>query len=127
LHAAEAARQEALEAVETAEADLVGARHRLEQDQAVAGRAERDRVRYQALVEKREISRSEYDARETESIAASQAVETDLATIRAGEKKVAQSRSLVEQRAAQVASARTAPQQLQTARENSATAEGAIE
>src|SRR5580658_7808213 len=84
LRSAEAARQEALEAVETAEADLVGARHRLEQDQAVAGRAERDRVRYEALVEKREISRSEYDARETESIAASQAVETDLATIRAG-------------------------------------------
>jgi membrane fusion protein (multidrug efflux system) len=127
LHASEAARQEALEAVETVEADLAGARHRLEQDQAVAGRAERDRVRYQALVEKREISRSEYDARETESVAAAQAVETDLATIRAGEKKVAQSRSLVEQRAAQVASASTAPQQSQTARENSATAEGAIE
>src|SRR5271165_3497477 len=39
LHSAEAARQEALGAVETAEADLAGARHRLEQDQAVAGRA----------------------------------------------------------------------------------------
>lgn len=127
LHVAEAARQEALDAVETAEAELAGARHRLEQDQAIAGRAERDRVRYQALVEKREISRSECDTRETESIAAAQAVETDLATIQANEKKVAQSRSLVEQRTAQVASARTAPQQLQTARENSATAEGAIE
>jgi membrane fusion protein (multidrug efflux system) len=127
LHSAEAARQEALEAVETAEADLVGARHRLEQDQAVAGRAERDRVRYQALVEKREISRSAYDARETESIAAAQIVETDLAAIAADERKVAQSRSMVEQREAQVVSARTAPQQLQNARANSATADGAIE
>jgi membrane fusion protein (multidrug efflux system) len=127
LHSAEAARQEALEAVETAEADLAGARHRLEQDQAVAGRAERDRARYQALVEKREISRSAYDARETESIAAAQTVETDLAAIVADERKVAQSRSMVGQREAQVVSARTAPQQLQNARENSATAEGAIE
>jgi len=127
LHSAEAAHQEALEAVETAQADLLGARHRLEQDQAVAGRAERDRVRYQALVEKREISRSAYDSRETESIAAAQTVETDFATIAADERKVAQSRSLVEQREAQVASARTAPQQLQNARENSATAQGAIE
>ncbi len=127
LHSAEAARQEALEAVETAEADLAGARHRLERDQAVAGRAERDRVRYQALVEKREISRSAYDARETESVAAAQTVETDLSTIAADERKVAQSRSIVEQREAQVVSARTAPQQLQNARENSATAEGAIE
>jgi len=82
LRSAEAARQEAAEAVETAEADLAGARHRLEQDQAIAGRAERDRVRYQALVEKREISRSAYDARETESIAAAQAVETDCGPLR---------------------------------------------
>jgi membrane fusion protein (multidrug efflux system) len=127
LHSAEAARQEALEAVETAEADLAGARHRLEQDQAVAGRAERDRVRYRALVEKREISRSAFDARDTEAVAAAHAVETDLAAISADERRVAQSRSLVRQREAQVESERTAPQQLQNARENSATAEGAIE
>jgi membrane fusion protein, multidrug efflux system len=127
LRAAEAARQEAIESVEAAEADLAGAHHRLEQDQAVAGRAERDRVRYEALVEKREISRSAYDARQTEAIATAQTVETDLAAIAADERKVAQSRSLVEQREAQVAGSRTAPQQLQNARENSATAEGAIE
>ncbi len=127
LHAAEAARQEALEAVETVQADLTGARHRLEQDQAVAGRAERDRIRYQALVEKREISRSAYDARETDAITAAQAVQTDLATIAADEKKVAQSLSLVEQREAQIASARTAPEQLQNARANSDSAQAAIE
>ena len=127
LHAAEAARQEALEAVEMTQADLTGARHRLEQDQAVAGRAERDRVRYQALVEKREISRSAYDARETEAISAAQAVETDMATIAADEKKVAQSLSLVEERAAQIASTRTAPEQLQNARANSDSAQAAIE
>jgi membrane fusion protein (multidrug efflux system) len=127
LHATEAARLVAIEAVQTADADLAGARHRLEQDQAIAGRAERDRVRYEALVEKREISKSAYDSRETESIAAAQTVETDLATIAADERKVEQARSVVDQRNAQVASARTAPQQLQNARANSATADSAIE
>ena len=126
LHAAEAARQEALDAVETAQADLLGAQHRLEQDNAVAGRAERDRARYQALVEKREISRSAYDARETEALAAAQAVETDRAAVTANERKIAQARSLVEQREAQVASARTAPEQTQDAQANSESSQGAI-
>ena len=41
--------------------------------------------------------------------------------------KVAQARSLVDQRNAQIASARTAPQQLQNARANSDSAQGAID
>jgi membrane fusion protein (multidrug efflux system) len=127
LRAAEAAEEEALAGVQTAQADLDGAQHRLEQDQQLAGRAERDRVRYQALVEKREISRSFYDARETEALAAAQAVETDRAAIAADERKVAQARSLVAQRAAQIEGARTAPEQLQNARANSESAEGAID
>ncbi len=127
LRAAEAAQQEALAAVETAQADMLGAQHRLEQDEAVAGRAERDRVRYQALVEKREISRSAYDSRETESISAAQTVETDRAAIAADERKIAQARSLVVQREAQIAGARTAPQQLQNARANSESAQAAID
>jgi membrane fusion protein (multidrug efflux system) len=53
LHLAEAARQEAVASVAAAEADLTAAQHRVQQDQAVADRAERDRVRYAALVEKR--------------------------------------------------------------------------
>jgi membrane fusion protein (multidrug efflux system) len=127
LRAAEAAREESLAGVETAQAELLGAQHRLERDAAVAGRAERDRVRYQALVEKREISRSDYDARETEALAAAEAVETDRAAIAAGERKVAQARSVVVQREAQIESARTAPQQLQSARANSDSAQGAID
>jgi membrane fusion protein, multidrug efflux system len=127
LRAAEAAHQEALAAVGTAQADLLGAQHRLEQDQANAERAERDRVRYQALVEKREISRSAYDARETEAISAAQAVEADRASMAADERKVAQARSLVEQREAQIAAARTAPEQLQNARANSESAQAAID
>jgi membrane fusion protein (multidrug efflux system) len=127
LRVAEAAHQEAVAGVETAQADLLGAQHRLERDEAVAGRAERDRVRYKALVEKREISRSDYDARETESLAAAQAVESDRAAIAADERKVAQGGSVVVQREAQIESARTAPQQLQNARANSDSARGAID
>jgi len=127
LRATEAAHQEALAAVEAASADLLGAQHRLERDEAVAGRAERDRVRYQALVEKREISRSAYDSRETEAVSAAQAVETDRATVAAAERKVAQAHSLVDQRAALIASAQTAPQQLQNARANSESAQAAID
>jgi membrane fusion protein, multidrug efflux system len=127
LRAAEAAHEEALAAVETSQADLLAAQHRLEQDEAVAGRAERDRARYQALVEKREISRSDYDARETDARAAAQAVETDRATVAADERKVAQARSVVAQREAQIASAQTAPQQLQNAHAASDSAQAAID
>jgi membrane fusion protein (multidrug efflux system) len=126
LRAAEAAHQEAVAGVETAQAELLGAQHKLEQDEAVAGRAERDRARYQALVEKREISRSDYDARETESIAAARVVETDRATIVADERKIAQARNVVVEREAQIASARTAPEQLQNARASSDSAQAAI-
>jgi hypothetical protein len=49
------------------EANLVGAHHKLKQDEAIYARAERDRFRCLALVEKREISRSDYDARETDA------------------------------------------------------------
>ena len=127
LRAAEAAHQQALAAVETAAAELLAAQHKLQQDEAVAGRAERDRVRYQALVEKREISRSDYDSRETESIADARAVETDRATVAADEKNVAQARSVVAQREAQIASARTAPEQVQNARATSESAQAAID
>jgi multidrug resistance efflux pump len=52
------------------EANLKAAQHRVEHDLVNADRAERDRVRYLALVDKKEISRSEYDARESEARAA---------------------------------------------------------
>ena len=49
---------------------------------ALYARAERDRGRYQTLVEKREISRSDYDARETEAIAAAETLASDRAVVR---------------------------------------------
>jgi membrane fusion protein (multidrug efflux system) len=63
LTVAREGQDEAAASVAVEEANLRAAQHRVEQDVVNAGRAERDRVRYLALVEKREISRSEYDAR----------------------------------------------------------------
>src|SRR5580693_8649268 len=110
LHSAEAAREQALASVESAQANLVVAQHKLRQDEAIYARAERDRVRYQALVEKHEISRSDYDARETDATAAAQTVESDRAAITAREQNIAVARSLVDQRDAQIQGARSAPQ-----------------
>ena len=127
LHIAEAARQEAVESVAASQADLVAAQHRVQQDEASAARAERDRVRYAALVEKREISRSYYDARETEAATTTQTLESDRAAVAAAEQKIAQARSLVLQREAQIASARTAPQQALDARAQSSSAQGELD
>jgi membrane fusion protein (multidrug efflux system) len=127
LHSAEAAREQALASVDSERANLVASQHKLRQDEAIYARAERDRVRYQALVEKREISRSDYDARETEATAAAQAVEGDRAAINSREQRIAEARSLVVQREAQIDTARSAPQQVIDAGAKSDSAAGHLE
>ena len=57
LRLAEAARDEAVAAVDSEEANLAAAQHRVKQDEAVYARAERDRVRYQGLVDGGVVSR----------------------------------------------------------------------
>jgi membrane fusion protein, multidrug efflux system len=127
LHAATAAKEQALANVKSEQANLVAMQHKMQQDEAIQARAERDRIRYQALVEKREISRSDYDARETEAIAAAQAVEADQAAVAATEQRIAEARSLVVQREAQIESAHIAPQQVTDARAKSDSAAGHLE
>jgi membrane fusion protein (multidrug efflux system) len=124
LHAAEAARQQAIAGLEAEQANVLAAQHRLQQDEALFARAERDRVRYKSLVDKREISRSDYDARETEAAAAAQAVEADRAAVQSSERRIAEARALVSQRDAQIDAARTAPQQIVNARAKSQSAAG---
>ncbi len=124
LRLAEASHRAALASVDAEQANLLAAQHKVEQDAAIAARAERDRVRYEALVEKREISRSDYDARQTEAAATAHAVESDRAAVTAEEHKIAELQSLVVQRGAQVDSARTAPQQATDARAKSQSAVG---
>ena len=55
LHAAEAALNEAAASVDAEEANLTSIRHKVEQDEALYASGERDRARYQALVDEREI------------------------------------------------------------------------
>jgi membrane fusion protein (multidrug efflux system) len=127
LRLAEAAQETAAASVGAEQANLVAAQHKVQQDEALYSRAERDRVRYQALVEKREISRSDYDARETESLATAQALESDRATVASIHQKIAQASSLVAERRAQVQEARTAPQQLVDAQAKSQSSAGEVE
>jgi membrane fusion protein (multidrug efflux system) len=127
LHSAEAAKEQALASVNSEQANLLAAQHKLQQDEAIYARAERDRIRYQAMVEKHEISRSDYDARETEAIAAAQAVEADRAAVTAKEQNIAEAHSLVVQREAHIEAARAAPQQVTDARAKSDSAAGHLE
>jgi membrane fusion protein (multidrug efflux system) len=119
LHAAEAAKDQALASIDAEQSDLLAAEHRLQQDQAIYARAERDRIRYKSLVDKHEISRSDYDSRETEATAAAQAVEADRAAVASRQQHIAEARALVVQRQAQIDAARTAPQQVVDARAKS--------
>ncbi|HEY6850271.1 MAG TPA: HlyD family secretion protein [Terracidiphilus sp.] len=127
LHVAEAAQKQAVETVAAAEAELTSAQARVHQDEAFAGRAERDRVRYAALVDKREISRSFYDARATEATAAAQTLASDRAAVAAAEQQIAEARSLVVEREAQVANAQTAPEQYSDAVAHSSSAQGELD
>jgi membrane fusion protein (multidrug efflux system) len=127
LHSAEAARVQALASVESGQANLAAAQHKLQQDEAIYARAERDRVRYRALVEKHEISRSDYDARETEAVAAAQALEADRAAIVSKEQGIVEARGVVAEREAQIEAARIAPQQVTDARAKSQSAAGHLE
>ena len=127
LHLSEAAREQAVESVAAAEANLTAAHARVQQDEALAGRAERDRLRYAALVEKREISRSFYDARMTEAAATAQTLASDVAAVQAAQQRIAEAKSLVADREAQVASARTAPEQFSDAVARKSSAEGELD
>lgn len=127
IRAAEAAKEQAGARVSAAQANLLAAQHKLQQDEAIYARAERDRVRYQALVAKHEISRSDYDARETEAATAAQAVESDRAAISSGEQQIAEANSLVSQRQALLEAVNTAPAQVNDARAKSQSAGAQVE
>src|SRR5215468_4461392 len=126
LTLAEAAVDEAEAALATEEANLAAAQHKVQQDQAIAARAERDRVRYKSLVEAGVVSQLDYDAREAEALADAQTVDSDLALVRAEEQKIAQVKKLILQREAQVGAARTAPEQVSDAKSKSESSIGQV-
>ncbi len=126
LRLAEAARDEAIAAVDSEEANLAAAQHRVKQDEAVSARAERDRIRYKGLVEGGVVSQLEYDAHEAEALADAQALEADRAVVTSEQHKIGQLRSLIAQREAQVQAARTAPQQVSEAQAKSESSTGQV-
>ena len=126
LTLAEAAVDEADAALATEEANLAAAQHRVQQDQALAARAERDRMRYKSLVDAGVVSRLDFDAREADALADAQAVDADLALVRAEEQRVKQVKKLILQREAQVGAARTAPEQVNDARAKSESSIGQV-
>jgi membrane fusion protein (multidrug efflux system) len=105
----------------------VAAQHRVEQELVNAERTERDRVRYAALVEKHEISRSEYDAHDSEAQMAAATLAADRATVVAAQNKIAQARKRVAQKQSDVQDALTAPNQLSSAEARSAAAAAEVE
>lgn len=127
LQLAEAARAQSIEGVAAAEDALASVQAKVQQDEAVAGRAERDRIRYAALVEKREISRSYYDARETEATADAETLAATRAALKEAQQNVAEAKALVAQREAEVSSARTAPEQYSGAVEHQSAAQGELD
>ena len=127
LHVTEAEEKAAVESVAEAEAALEAARKRVNEDTAIAAHAERDRVRYAALVEKHEISRSFYDARDTDAKTATDALAADQAAEAAVVSKVTEAQRDVAQRLAEIDAAETAPQQISDARARSASANGVLE
>jgi len=117
---------EAEERVAAEEANLSVAEHRVEHDAAVSDRAERDSQRYLALVEKREISRSEYDARESDAKAALETLEADRAAVRAAQRAIAGAKRRVAQKRAEIAGARSATDRVADATARSAAAAGQV-
>jgi membrane fusion protein, multidrug efflux system len=126
LTLAEAAVDEAHAALASEEANLAAAQHRVQQDQAIAARAERDRTRYQSLVDAGVVSQLDFDAREADALADAQAVDADLALVRAEEQKIKQVKKLILQREAQVGAARTAPEQVNDAKAKSESSTGQV-
>jgi membrane fusion protein (multidrug efflux system) len=126
LAAARAARDEAAATIDTEQAKLSVAEFEVQRDEALAARAERDRVRYLALVEKKEISRSDYDQRETDATAATHTLEADRAAVTAARNALVEARARVAQKQAEIDGAETAPDQVTDAQAQSQTAAGQL-
>ena len=124
---AKAAREQANQEVNGAQSQVLAAQHRVQLDQALADRAERDRVRYQALVDKHEISRSFYDARATDAAGTVQTLESDKAALADAQDKIGEMQAVVVERKAQIENAGTAPQQTSDAEAEAQSAKASVD
>jgi membrane fusion protein (multidrug efflux system) len=119
--------------VEAANAGLNAARARARERQADADRAARDLDRLEGLIVKKEISRQQYEAAEATATAAlaardaaeAAAVEAEVA-VRVAESRLVQARGSAAEAAADLASSRTAPEQMEVTRALAAAAEARV-
>jgi membrane fusion protein (multidrug efflux system) len=126
LQIAQAGLGQARDAVGTEQANLVAARAKVQQADAVYRQREADRKRYESLIAKQEVSRSEYGAREADARTAQAALEAARADVVAAENRVRQAQSKVTQQQADVLRARSGPEQVQAAREQSGSANAGL-
>jgi len=84
-------------AVESAQHDLAGAIAKLKESQAVNERAQANFQRYTTLMEKNEVSRSEYDQYKATAVAQVQTVAANQAGVESAEKAVAQRQAQLDQ------------------------------
>lgn len=118
LSVAKAAVYESEAEKDTAEAQSIAAAAAVTQYGAVYRRAEDDRIRYQALVESHEISRSEYDQRATEAATAQAQLRAADANLLAAQQHIASAAQRIIERRSDVQAAQTVPQQIATAQAN---------
>jgi membrane fusion protein (multidrug efflux system) len=122
LHVAQAMVGEARSAVAAERANLDASRARLAQAEATHKTAADDLQRYSNLLAKQEISRSEYDQRETAARNAGAAADAARADVVAAQKRIAQAEGRVAEQEAGLQKARTAPQQIAEAQQRSGSA-----
>lgn len=122
LDLAHAAVHEAIDSVASEEASSQGAQARLAQAEANFERAEADRQRYRRLLEKREISQSEYDRVATEAATDREGIAAARADAAAARQRVSQAQSRLAQRQADLLAAGSAPQQVASSRARAAAA-----
>lgn len=126
LSSARAAVADAEDDLKGAEAQKVSAEAAVTQARATYRRAEDDRVRYAALVDTHEISRSEYDQRFTDSATTAATLLAAQANSSAADQKIASARERIQQRKSDLVAAETAPQTIEGARLNIQRASGEL-
>jgi membrane fusion protein (multidrug efflux system) len=122
LDLARAAVREADDSVASEEASLQAAQARLAQAAANFDRADTDQQRYRRLLDKHEISQSEYDRVATEAATDREGVAAARAEVAAARQRVSQAQSRRVQRKADLLAAGSAPQQIASSRARAAAA-----
>jgi membrane fusion protein (multidrug efflux system) len=124
LSAATAAVEEAEAEKSAAEAQSVSSAESVAQTTAVFRRAENDRLRYLALVDSHEISKSEYDQRATDAKSAEAQMKAAEANLASARQHITSAAQRITERKGDLRAAATAPQQIAMAQANVRKADG---